>query len=332
MRCATGGGVAHGLPSHRHCDTGPGTIVGLAGDDQITVGTVPASVTGDSGNDNIALQTGNTGTVNSGTENDVIGSAFNIGSMQLFGGDGGDVISVGLTTANQTIVGGNDSNDGADNLSSGSGADLVFGNGGDDILLPGLGNDTTVGGFGIDTISDAGGSNFAFGNQGNDLFQFGGTSANTGYGGLGDDLIAAAGGPSLLFGNEGGDNIIVGAGATVVGGDNSADGNDMLGGINQNLVFGNGGDDQFAFGGIEIQVVFAANMGAGTGGTANNALAAADALNGGAAGDIVAAQFTFGGRTYLAIDQANGGAFDDTEDLLLDITGVTGTIATSNFI
>ena len=47
---------------------------------------------------------------------------------------------------------------------------------------------------------------------------------------------------------------------------------------------------------------------------------------------MVAAQFTFGGRTYLAIDQADLGAFVDADDLLLDITGVTGTIATSNFI
>jgi hypothetical protein len=48
---------------------------------------------------------------------------------------------------------------------------------------------------------------------------------------------------------------------------------------------------------------------------------------------IVAAQFTFGGRTYLAINQ--DGVFDqflDTGDLLLDITGATGTIGASNFI
>jgi hypothetical protein len=38
------------------------------------------------------------------------------------------------------------------------------------------------------------------------------------------------------------------------------------------------------------------------------------------------------GRTYLAIDQNNTGAFADADDLLLDITGATGTIATSNFI
>ena len=53
-------------------------------------------------------------------------------------------------------------------------------------------------------------------------------------------------------------------------------------------------------------VTFAANTGAGTGvdlnASANNAIAAAFALNGGAAVNV-AAQFTFGGRTYLAIDQ-----------------------------
>jgi hypothetical protein len=34
----------------------------------------------------------------------------------------------------------------------------------------------------------------------------------------------------------------------------------------------------------------------------------------------------------VAIDQAGFGTFDDTADLLLDITGVTGTIATSSFV
>jgi hypothetical protein len=81
-------------------------------------------------------------------------------------------------------------------------------------------------------------------------------------------------------------------------------------------------------------VTFATNTGAGTGGnlnaSANNATAAAFALNGGAG--VVAAQFTFAGRTYLAIDLATFGSFLDTDDLLIDITGATGTIATSNCI
>jgi hypothetical protein len=80
-------------------------------------------------------------------------------------------------------------------------------------------------------------------------------------------------------------------------------------------------------------ITFATNSGAGTGGTlaasANNAINAATALNGGV--NTVASQFTFGGRTYLAINLANAG-FDDSDDLLLDITGATGAIGGSNFI
>jgi len=76
-------------------------------------------------------------------------------------------------------------------------------------------------------------------------------------------------------------------------------------------------------------------VGAGTGvdlnTSANNAIVGAFGLAGGGA-NVVAAQFTFAGRTYLAIDQTNHGAFADTDDLLIDITGVTGTIGNSNFI
>jgi hypothetical protein len=84
-----------------------------------------------------------------------------------------------------------------------------------------------------------------------------------------------------------------------------------------------------------VAVTFAANMGAGTGvdlnASANNAIAAAFALAGGGV-NVVAAQFTFGGRTYVAIDQVVLGTFLDANDLLIDITGVTGTIATTNFV
>ena len=79
---------------------------------------------------------------------------------------------------------------------------------------------------------------------------------------------------------------------------------------------------------------FAADVGAGTGASlaasAGNAIAAAVALSGNPAA-VVAAQFTFGGRTYLAIDQANAG-FNDTDDLLFDITGASGNIAAARFL
>ena len=82
-------------------------------------------------------------------------------------------------------------------------------------------------------------------------------------------------------------------------------------------------------------VLFATNTGAGTGvdlnASANNAIAASFALNGGAAVNV-AAQFTFGGRTYVAMSLDANNTFTDATDLLIDITGVTGAIATSNFI
>jgi Ca2+-binding RTX toxin-like protein len=455
-------GTAGGDTLDQSSNAGPGTIVGLAGDDAIFIGSGLATVTGDSGNDSVFLQTGNTGTVNGGTENDSIISVFNVGSMQLFGGAGADTIFVAGSSAAQTIVGGNDSSDGNDLMFSGTGADLVFGNGGNDSLGNFGGGDTFVGGFGNDCMQiAAAGTLLFFGNEGNDTVLAPGNSG-TMFGGLGNDCLLTLGPGSLLtFGNEGSDTVFAqAADVTVVGGNDSADAGDSLLalGTTTAIVFGNGGadtigtgtgsvtavggqgndciqavgitnlvfanegnDSVFAggasgratiFGGLGNDIVqgfggrdslqgnegndsltgdggtssidtisggagndlfayanaaddgnnatgggpvelitdlswaedkfltqtqtvtFAANLGAGTGAdlatSANNALAAAQALSGGITA-WVAAQFTFGGRTYLAIDQANQGAFDDTDDLLLDITGVTGTISASNF-
>jgi Ca2+-binding RTX toxin-like protein len=446
-------------------DNGPGTIVGLAGDDQILTGSGLATVTGDSGNDSVVLRAGNTGTVNGGSENDSISDGGTaIGTMQLLGGDGADTIWVPAASAGQNLVGGNDSNDGADSISGGTGGDLIFGNGGNDTLTDAGGNETYVGGFGNDSVRDVLGSDLVFGNQGNDLVGVGtfGVGGATGYGGLGNDNVQVSAATGLAFGNEGADTLFVSAtsAGTAVGGNDSADGGDRIvaNGNGSIIVFGNGGADTIlgnapnvttmgghgddciaigtvthlvfgnegndtiqsggtvtAFGGLgndtiftgqgrdslqgnegndsilsdagsisidtisggagndvfvywfagddgnnatgggpvefitdvnwsqdRVQttdqggplVTFAANMGAGTGAdlnaSANNAIAAAQALSGGNTA-WVAAQFTFAGRTYLAIDQAGLGVFLDNNDLLLDITGATGTIGAGDF-
>jgi Ca2+-binding RTX toxin-like protein len=437
-------------------DTGPGTVVGLAGDDCIFTGSGLATVTGDSGSDIIHLQTGNTGTVNGGTEDDqIFDNGTSVGPMLLFGGDGADLIVTVSSIANQTIVGGNDSGDGADSIISSSGDDLLFGNGGDDNATDFGGSGTLVGGFGSDNLLVTGtGSALIFGNQGNDVLTDMATGNQTVLGGLGNDAVVVNAGPALIFGNEGADTVAAtGAGSTLVGGNDSADGDDSLSaGGGTSMVFGNGGADTIrafisintviggagndsivagrlifanegndsifavgatntVFGGTgndwmsgdiaadtlqgnedndtilgghgidtisggagndvfayasaaedgdnaagggpvelitdvdfavdrfdnEFNVTFAANMGGGTGAnlstSVNNAIAAAFALAGGGAATVVAAQFTFAGRTYLAIEQTAGNAvFDDPTDLLLDITGVTGTIGASNFI
>ena len=83
-------------------------------------------------------------------------------------------------------------------------------------------------------------------------------------------------------------------------------------------------------------VAFAANVGAQNGANltaaATGAVATAFALNVNLNANV-AAQFTFNGRTFLAVNQdATYNAFTDAGDLLIDITGVAGTIATTNFI
>ena len=106
-------------------DTGPGTIVGLAGNDCILTGTGLVTVDGGSGEDTTILQAGNTGTVTSGTENDSIWTGGNVGSMVLFGNEGGDTINVVASTNPQTILGGNDFNDGADCIIGGTANDII---------------------------------------------------------------------------------------------------------------------------------------------------------------------------------------------------------------
>ena len=141
------------------------------------------------------LQTGNTGTVNGGTENDSIFGPAGTGSMQLLGSDGADTVDV-QSTGGQTIVGGNDLSDAADTIITGGGADFIFGNGGADTIDAAGGNDTLVSGFGNDLIVGGAGNELFFGNEGNDTVDLA-AGADTGFGGLGNDslLWTGAGSP-----------------------------------------------------------------------------------------------------------------------------------------
>ena len=172
------------------------------------------------------------------------------------------------------------------------------------------GNDTVFGGLGNDTIRGLGGRDTLQGNEGNDTVR-GGVAIDTIAGGTGNDVFAYT--------------------------DGADDGNNAVGGGPVEFVTDvDWSVDRFRT--DAFAVTFAANMGAGTGADLNasaaNALSAAFALGGSGGTQVTAAQFTFGGRTYLVVEQTATGtaAFDDTTDLLIDITGATGAIATSNFI
>ena len=202
-----------------------------------------------------------------------------------------------------------------------------------------------VAGFGNDSLGTGAGNDLVFLNEGNDVVDRSCGGNNTIFGGLGNDCIFdVSTGASTIQGNEGNDTIRARQGIDTLSGGagndvfdyfgTDDDGNNAAGGGPVELITDvNFADDRFRF--ANQQITFAANMGAGTGvdlnTSANNAIAAAFALSGGGA-NWVAAQFTFGGRTYLAVDQGGvQGTFTDANDFLLDITGATGTISAGNF-
>jgi Ca2+-binding RTX toxin-like protein len=232
-------------------EAGPGTIVGLAGNDSILSGTGLVTVDAGAGADTVLLQTGNTGAVTGGTDNDSISNDSNdISSMTLFGNEGADTIRV-LTAFGQTILGGNDSNDAADSILSSSGADLIFGNGGEDTINGGGDNDTIIGGFNNDLLIDFGGNNFVFANEGNDTLDLR-QGDQTVFAGQGNDSVSfPVLGHLFVFLNEGADTIfaINEQGATIAGGNDSADGSDsILAGPANDVLYGNGGNDTISAG------------------------------------------------------------------------------------
>jgi Ca2+-binding RTX toxin-like protein len=173
-----------------------------------------------------------------------------------------------------------------------------------------------------------------------------GGGTHTMFRGLGNDSLWSDNGRDTIQGNEGNDTlrgainidtIAGGAGNDVFRyGDANDDGNNAArGGPVELLTDVNWAEDRIGTFNATA-VTFATNTGAGTGvdlnASANNAIAAAFALNGSVAANV-AAQFTFAGRTYVAINQdATQNAFADAGDLLLDITGVSGSISGSNFV
>jgi Ca2+-binding RTX toxin-like protein len=261
--------------------------------------------------------------------------------------EGGDFINV---TSLATVVGGNDSADGNDSIFDNGGGTTTlwaFGNGGSDTFDTINTSATLIGGFGGDSFF-VGASNqgLYFGNEGNDSVNFSGvgTGVATAFGGQGNDSIWTSTGRDTIQGNEGNDTLRGDGGIDTISG---GTGNDVFAYVGP-LPAGEDGNNATGGGPVEwitdvdfsvdrfqtfAGITFATNTGAGTGtdlaSSANNAINGASALAGGAL--TVAAQFTFSGRTYLAINLANAG-FLDADDLLLDITGATGAIGSSNFI
>jgi Ca2+-binding RTX toxin-like protein len=317
-------------------------MIGGFGDDSLySQGVGDDIIFGNEGNDTINVWLDND-TVFAGQGNDSAYVVNGAGSPVYYMNEGNDTF-VGESVFPMTVVGGNDSADGSDYIYTKGATNLVFGNGGNDIIEAGVGADTVVGGFGADIIFAGQGDNVIFGNESNDtILGSSDPGDDTVFAGQGDDTVNTGSDHDMINGNEGNDTIDGYSGSDTISGGSGADvflyddsrhdGDHAAGGGTIELI----ADLDFAADrfDVAVQVTFAANVGAGIaaslGESAHYAIVTAATVSGGA-GAHVAAQFTFGGRTYLAIDQAGFG-FTDVDDLLLDITGVTGSIATSNFI
>ena len=169
-------------------------INGLDGNDRIDCSpiaegspvTVPCSIIGGLGNDNIRGGTGND-TIRGNEGNDTISGLD--GADKMTGDDGDDLIS------------GNAQNDGID---GGLGNDRLNGNGGRDKIAGDSGDDRIFGGASGDFLAGQGGLDSINGEGGNDRISGGVGPGDTLHGNAGDDiLIANDGEVDQVFGDGG---------------------------------------------------------------------------------------------------------------------------------
>ena len=245
---------------------------------------------------------------------------------------------------------------GNDALYGGAGNDSLYGGDGNDYLDGGDGNDYLDGGFGFDTINGGTGvdtTSYAFyggpinANLATGVVSFPGNSTLT------DTLISI----ENLIGTAGNDTIY---GSTADNYLSGGAGNDLLtGGIGKDTLTGGLGADRFdyrnladsvfntadsVFNTFDVITDFNANTGndlfvvstartmfsnAGTV-AALNATSIAAKLTNTTFTANAAAQFSFGSRTFVAINDATAG-FGATTDAIIEVTGLTGTLRFNNF-
>ena len=169
-----------------------------------------------------------------------------------------------------------------------------------------------------------------------------GTGAINGIGNAANNVITGNSANNILNGGLGTDTLIGGAG------------NDILtGGLGKDTLTGGLGADRFdyrnlahsVFNTFDVITDFNANPGndlfvvstARTGGFSNagtvaglDVLSIANKLNNTTFKANSAAQFSFGSRTFVAINDATAG-FSATTDAIIEVTGLTGTLGISNF-
>ncbi|MBD2691626.1 calcium-binding protein [Anabaena catenula] len=340
----------------------------LAGDDIIHAGNGDDKAFGGTGNDTIKGEVGNdvlygedgNDTLDGGAGNDFLDGG--LGNDTMNGGLGddiyvvdsiGDVVketstlateidqvqssvsyTLGANVENLTLIGtgningtgnslnnsitGNASNNTLNGL---DGDDVFFSLAGDDIINAGNGNDKAFGGTGNDTIKGEVGNDVLYGEDGNDTIS----------GGDGNDFLDGGAANDTLSGGAGGDNLTGGLGADrFVYPDLK---NSLLAALDRIIDFNPSQGDR-----IVVNSLPTALFNAGVFSTANYstlsaaAIAAYQDANPNIAGtqSLAAKQsvfFGWNGGTYLSVNDSLA-AFNSSSDLLINLTGITGTVAT----
>ncbi|MDB9485369.1 S8 family serine peptidase [Dolichospermum circinale CS-537/01] len=209
-------------------------------------------------------------------------------------------ISDTLVTAATTTLAAN-----VENLTlTGAAAINGTGNAGNNVLIGNSANNSLIGNAGNDTLNGGAGNDTLNGGAGNDIL----------FGGAGNDLLTGGVGKDTLTGNLGIDRFDY-----RVLTDSLLSGFDVINGFNANLL-----NDLFVV--TTARSVFN-DVGSvatlDTAGISAKLTTAAFTANS-------AAQFTFGSRTFVAINNATAG-FSATADAIIEVTGLTGILGISNF-
>ena len=273
-------------------------------------------VTGTAGDDALALGRDADGNVVVRSADTVVRTfaAGDVDGLELFGGDGADVLRNDLGNAyagRVTLRGGG----GNDTLTGGGLYDRLYGDDGDDLLQAGPFANLLYGGAGGDTLTGNLGRDALYGGDGADLLD-GGDRGDLLDGGAGDDLLAGGAGNDTFLGSDGNDALDGGDGTDLLAwaGQGRGVAADLSAGI---AGFADGAGDSMTLAGVENLL----------GGDGDDTLAGdlgRNFLVGGAGDDTLTGR---GGKDTLlggdGRDTLDGG--DDT-DLLVDRDGPAGDI------
>jgi len=325
--------------------TGNDWVTTGAGADTLNGGIGVDTLSGGLGNDNyIVDSTTDVITENVGEGTDTIQSSisFNLATVNNIE----NLTLIGTTTINGTGNSGNNALTGnsANNTLIGSlGLDTLNGGAGVDSLVGGTGNDTYI----VDTITDY-------------IVENAGEGTDTIQSAVNFNLLVFSNIENLTLTGTAAINGTGNSGANVLTGNSSANvlngrsGNDILtGAAGKDTLTGGAGIDRFGYriltdsilANFDVITDFNANASndlflvttTRSGFTNVGAVATLDnagiiaRLNTTNFGINAAAQFTFGTRSFVAINDATAG-FSATTDAIIEVTGLTGTLGLTNFV